>query len=200
MNQQDLAPRIIDLPVEENQNDPEFQIQRMWLEATPYIPGENCLFFAVQGAMIHFSEKALTENDLKGYKSEITKAEDRLRLSSPVKGAGQLSSMDMIARKLEPEKIVPEKIMIAEESVETARTYPATSRFSDIIEPVAPGEKVKFPFPCIVITKRTDNTSHVFFAPNKKIFYDERDEEMAPGDKVTMIVKLRKAESPTEEK
>src|SRR3989344_3587639 len=106
----DLPPKQIDLPIDPNKQDPDFQIKRMWIEATPYMPGNNCIFYAVQGALMHFNQKALSYEKLKEYQEEIRKGEDRLRRSVPVEGVGVYSSIDMIARKLEPEGIEPEEI------------------------------------------------------------------------------------------
>ena len=191
----DWQPDIIDLPVDPNQKDPDFQIQRMWLEATPYMPGNNCLFFAVQDALIHFNQKALSPDVLTEYKEEIKGIEDELRQSQPIKGAGIYSSLDMIARKLEPDGIVPEEILTAPEAVIAMRSFPVTERFDDKLRAIKPKEKVVFPFPCLIVTQRMEGGAHVFFASDKAVFYEKKSEHIAPGDNVAMLVKLHKVDN-----
>jgi len=192
-----LPKRIIELRVNPKLQTSDFTIHCMWIEALPYEDGDDCAFYAIQEALIHFNHTALDLPTRTKFQEERIKQVNLYKKIAGVDnelGAYLKISLAWLLPKLEKAGIVPERFVCTDSTRQIIESSKQLRKYESLIHEQHENAKAKADplFPALFFLEREDG-EHVWFCPDAKTF--KKDEQYHKGSKdyYVLIAKMKKA-------
>lgn len=187
--------KIIDFRVNSAHQSHDFELHRMWITAIPYEDGGHCGFYAVQEALIHFNQTAMTLEDRKVYERERKRKIELYKAKtgkSEELGAWLIISLNWLLPQLAKHKIIPKKCVCTRDTEKLVKDIGVIKQLETPVEVQKNDEYTDLEFPSLFFIER-NNSTHVWFCPDEETFNKEEAENKSDEDNYVMMIPMEKA-------